>query len=49
MEPGEAALDHPTVDSQPRAVEGAVAGDGRHDAALWNLVAVNVVVVPSAG
>lgn len=49
VEPGETALDDPAVGSQPGAVEGAAAGDGRHDAALPDLVAVDVVVVPSVG
>lgn len=47
MEPGEAAFDDPAVGAQPGAVEGAAAGDGWHDAALSDLVAVDVVVVPA--
>lgn len=49
VEPGETALDDPAVGAQPSAVEGASAGDGRHDAALPDLVAIDVVVVPAVG
>lgn len=49
VEPGEAAFDDPAVFAQSDAVEGAAAGDGRHDAALADLVAVDVVVVPAVG
>lgn len=45
MEPGEGALDHPTVGAQSGAVPGPAAGDGRHDTASVDLLAVDVVVV----
>lgn len=44
VEPGKTALDDPAVGAQSRAVEGSAAGDGWHDAALSDLVAVDVVV-----
>ncbi|OKJ51685.1 hypothetical protein AMK28_25140 [Streptomyces sp. CB02115] len=43
VEPGEAAFDDPAAVSQSGAVEGAAAGDGPHDAALADLVAVVAV------
>jgi hypothetical protein len=49
VEPGEAAFDDPAVGSQSGAVEGAATGDGRDDAALADLFAVDVVVVPAVG
>ncbi|ALO98644.1 hypothetical protein SHL15_7642 [Streptomyces hygroscopicus subsp. limoneus] len=45
MEPGEGALDHPTAGAQSGAVPGPAAGDGRHDTASVDLLAVDVVVV----
>ena len=45
VQPGEGALDHPPVGAQSGAVTGAAAGDGRHDAAVADLVAVDVMVV----
>jgi hypothetical protein len=45
VEPGEGALDDPAVGAQAGAVPCSAAGDGRHDAAGADLVAVDVVVV----
>ncbi|NEE28373.1 hypothetical protein G3M53_23315 [Streptomyces sp. SID7982] len=49
VESGEAAIDDPAVGAQSGAVEGAAAGDGRDDAVLADLVAVDIVVVPAVG
>lgn len=49
VEPGEAAFDDPAVFAQSGAMEGAAAGDCRDDAALPDLIAVDVVVVPAVG
>lgn len=49
VEPGEGALDDPAVGAQAGAVPCSAAGDGRHDAAGADLVAVDVVVVPAVG
>ena len=49
VEPGEAAFHHPSVGAKAGAVPGAAAGDGRHDAACVDLVAVDVVVVATVG
>lgn len=45
VEPGEAAFDEPAVGSQ----SSAMGGDCRDDAALADLIAVDVVVVPAVG
>lgn len=49
VEPGETPLHHPPVDTKSGAVSGVSAGDGRHDAAGADLVAVDVVVVAAVG
>ena len=49
VQPGEGALDHPPVSIKPGAVSGATSGDGGHDAAIADLVAVDVVVVAAVG
>jgi len=49
VKPGESALDHPPVDAEAGAVPGAAAGDGRHDAAITELVSVDGVVVAAIG
>jgi hypothetical protein len=49
VEPGERPLDDPPVDAQAAAVRCAAAGDGRHDAAGSDLVAVDVMVVAAVG
>lgn len=49
VEPGEAPLDHPATGAEPRAVSGAAARDGRHDATGPDLVAVQVVIVATVG
>ena len=43
------ALDDPAIGAQSGAVPGATAGNGRHDAAGADLVAVDVVVVAAVG
>lgn len=48
-EPGEGAFHDSAVGAQSGAVEGAAAGDGKHDPALADLVAVDVVVAPAVG
>jgi hypothetical protein len=49
VQPRKSPLDHPSVGAQPGAVSGAAASDGRHVAALADLVAVDVMVVAAAG
>ncbi len=49
VQPGEAALDHPALLAQARAVRDAAAGDPRGDAAGAQLSAVTVVVVAAIG
>ena len=49
MEPGERALDDPSVASEPGAVVGLAARDDRFDAALPDESAVLVVVVATVG
>ena len=49
VQPGEAALDHPALLSQTRAVRDPAAGDPRGDAAGAQLAAVDVVVVAAVG
>ena len=49
VQPGEGALDHPSVDAKSGAVVGVSSGDGRHDAASPDLIAVDVVVVATVG
>ncbi|GHG83656.1 hypothetical protein GCM10018779_66850 [Streptomyces griseocarneus] len=49
VQPGKGPLDHPPVSSQASAVPGSASGDGRHDAASADLVAVDVVVVAAVG
>ena len=49
VEPGEGALDDPTVAAEPGAVFGLAAGDDRFDAELPDEAAVPVVVVAAVG
>jgi hypothetical protein len=49
VQPRETPLHDPAVGTQSRAVQGAAAGDGRHDAAGADLVAVDVMVVAPVG
>lgn len=49
VQPGEGPLHDPPVDAKSGAVAGASAGDGGHDAAGSDLVAVDVVVVAAVG
>jgi hypothetical protein len=49
VQPGEGALDHPAVASEPGAVLGLAAGDLGGDPALAELAAVLVVVVAAVG
>lgn len=49
VQPRETPLDHPALGAQPGAVQGAAAGDGRHDATSTDLVAVDVVVLAEVG
>src|SRR3954469_21716607 len=49
VQPGEAALDHPAVAAQSRAMGDAAAGDPRRDPTLSELAAVDVVVVAAVG
>lgn len=49
MEPGEGALDHPSVGAQAAAVGCAASGDDGQDPAGPELVAVDVVVVAAVG
>ncbi len=49
VEPGEAVFDDPAVLAQSGAMEAAAAGDCRDDAALPDLIPVDVVVVPAVG
>lgn len=49
MQPGEAALHHPALGAEPRAVPFATAGDQRFDAASPELAAVLVMVIAPVG
>ena len=49
VEPGEGALDHPAVTSEPRAVLGASVRDLWSDSAFAELTAMVVVVVAAVG
>jgi hypothetical protein len=49
VQPGEAALDHPALFAQRRAVGDAAAGDPRRDPAGAQMAAVDVVVVAAVG
>jgi hypothetical protein len=49
VQPGKAPLHDTSVGAQSGAVQGAAAGDGGHDAAGADLVAVDVVVVTAVG
>jgi hypothetical protein len=49
VQPGEAALDHPALSAQARAMGDAAAGDPRSDAALAEPSAVDVVVIATVG
>lgn len=49
MEPGEGALDDPSIDAQAAAVGGAASGDGRDDPAGPDLISLDVVVVAAVG
>jgi hypothetical protein len=49
MQPRKTPLHHPAVGAQSGAVPGAASGNGRHDAAGTDLVAVDVVVIAPVG
>jgi hypothetical protein len=49
VKPGEAALDHPSLPAQTRAVLGTSAGDDRLHTSLSQLAAVLVVVIAAVG
>jgi hypothetical protein len=49
VQPREAPLHDPAVGAQSGTVQGAAAGDGRHDAAGADLVAVDAMVVAAVG
>jgi hypothetical protein len=49
MQPRKASFDHPAVRAQSGAMACSAAGNGRHDAAVADLVAVDVVAVAAIG